>query len=183
MLKKENSLRFPLDLQQFSEDNPADEKQDGDGNQVKEPTPTESTVDEKKYTDKDIQSAQSKAKNEILKSLGLTSVEEGKNIINAKSQNDKEIASLKTSFEELKKEATNSKENEALAKLGVSEKHLEDLRILAHAKEGEETFFDKAKGILENNPQWKTAIQPTPLGPKQSNNPTPPSDKKSQQKW
>lgn len=144
------------------EGNPAPAQESGNPNP--NPTPTSP----KTYSDEELnrakQSASSSAKNEILKELGITSVDEGKTLIQAKTTLEQKVAKMETDVEDIKKVANTEHQNAVMTSLGVSSDHLSDLRILALAKVGDgKDFAVIAKEVLDANPQWKaTAVVPKP---------------------
>lgn len=125
----------------------------------------------KTYTEEEFnrakQSASSVAKNEILKELGIATVEQGKSLFSAKSESERKISELEASVKQLTERSARAEEDAEIAKSGVDGKHGEDLRILAKekTKDGVTTFSQAVSKILEDNPYWKgqpsTAFGPT----------------------
>lgn len=124
---------------------PTDPKADPKVDPKEEPKVKTFTEEE---LNKQIQSASSKAKGEILTALGIKSVEEGKEKI--------ANASFKTKYEELEQEHNNLKanhtarENELLVeKLGIAKEHAETFIQLVDADTSEIPREEKAKKIKE----------------------------------
>ena len=112
------------------------------------------------------QSASSIAKGEILKELGITSVEQAKTLFAAKTEGEKKLAELEASVKLLTETNERSKEDAEIAKSGVDGKHEEDLRILAKSKMKDGATFSQAiSKTLEENPFWKSQTAPIALGP------------------
>lgn len=132
------------------------------------PTPAPSTdkpeepQPEKTYTAEEynraIQSASSKGKNEILKALGITSVEQGKTLISEKSTLEKDVAEMKAKFAESEKKAQQNERKAAVLSKGVDASHVEDATILAAARTTEDKTFEAALDeVLKANPQFIAA--------------------------
>ena len=130
---------------------------------------------EKTYTAEEynraIQSANSKGKNEILKALGINSIDEGKNLISGKSDLEKDIADLKARFAESERKAQESERKAAVLSKGVDAAHVEDATILAAAKAtGDKTFDAALDEVLKANPQF-LAAQPAAFGSQKTPSP------------
>ena len=126
-----------------------------DSNTVKE----ESSVQEvetysKADYEKAIQSASSKAKNEILKSLGINSVKEFQELKNTYQTAINEKTTLEENISNLNKENTKLQENLLLSKLGVSEEYSNDLLTLAKSKVDENHSLEQvSRELLEKYPE------------------------------
>lgn len=154
---------FPIDLQFFAEGDP--NPQPGSAGAVPPvpaPNPNPSGATPKTYSEDELnrakQSASSTAKNEILKELGIASVDEGKSLISAKSDQDKRIAALDAKVKAVEEVANKEHENSVMTSLQCEPKHLDDLRTLAKTRvTADKTFDVSAKEIMDENPQWKGA--------------------------
>ena len=145
-----------------------------DSNTVKE----ESSVQEvetysKADYEKAIQSASSKAKNEILKSLGINSVKEFQELKNTYQTAINEKTTLEENISNLNKENTKLQEDLLLSKLGVSEEYSNDLLTLAKSKVDENHSLEEvSKELLEKYPQWKISRETIKMGTERSDNRT-----------
>ena len=126
-----------LNLQRFYDEDTTN------GTGAKEVKPGEATVTEETKTpeqakpykvfttedeyQKELKSAQSKAKNEILKSLGVNSVDDGKTNLTKAEQLEKDLQAAVTKLNGLEEE-------NALVKAQVSEDFREEALVLARAK-------------------------------------------------
>lgn len=174
-------IHYPMDLQLFAEGDP-NPKPLGNGAvpPAATPNPVPGGETPKTYSEEELnrakQSASSTAKNEILKELGITSVDEGKTLINAKSDQDKKIAELETRTKQIEEVANTEHQNAVMTSLQCDVKRLGDLRTLslARVKEGHD-FAASAKEVMDENPSWKVsqALPKPNLGG--SNNPLPPN--------
>ena len=114
---------------------------------------------------KRIQSASSKAKNELMKELGINSVKDFQDLKN----NYETAINTKTSLEEnintLNQEKNKLSEDLILTKLGVSEEYREDLLTLAKSKvDNEHSLEDVSKSLLEKFPQFKGVKETIKMG-------------------
>ena len=114
---------------------------------------------------KRIQSASSKAKNELMKELGINSVKDFQDL----KTNYETAINTKTSLEEnintLNQEKTKLSEDLMLTKLGVSEEYREDLLTLAKSKvDNEHSLEDVSKSLLEKFPQFKATKETIKMG-------------------
>lgn len=133
--------------------------------QVEVPEEPQWSITQEDYN-KNIQSAKSTAKFEIMKELGISSVKEFKTQYDATLKtNDtlkNEIESLRSQIENLtaenmvyKDREKTQKENEFFGKFDVDEKYLEDFKTLVKTKASDESEYDKvATSILEKNSNW-----------------------------
>lgn len=114
---------------------------------------------------KRIQSASSKAKNELMKELGINSVKDFQDL----KTNYETAINTKTSLEEnintLNQEKNKLSEDLLLTKLGVSEEYREDLLTLAKSKvDNEHSLEDVSKSLLEKFPQFKATKETIKMG-------------------
>lgn len=169
---------FPLDLQLFAEGDP--NPQPGSAGAVPPvpaPKPNDSGATPKTYSEDELnrakQSASSSAKNEILKALGISSVDEGKTLINAKGDQEKKNAELEARIKQVEEVANTEHQNAVMTSLQCDGKHLGDLRTLSLSRIAEgKDFAAAAKEVMDENPTWKS----NPALPKPNmggNNPAP----------
>ena len=180
-----NEWFFPVDLQLFAEDepNPTPDPNEKPGSQKGgDPNPENKTEPnaEKKYSEEELnrakQSASSTGKNEILKELGISSIEEGKKLIGGKSDLEKQVADLTSKWEKSEKERAGEHETAVLNSLGLDPKHIEDARILAKARIDDKTGFDEAaKKVVSDNPSFLLAGRPVKFGPQEQKGSAPKS--------
>lgn len=114
---------------------------------------------------KKLQSASSKAKNDIMKELGINSIKDFQDL----KTNYETAINTKTSLEEnintLNQEKTKLSEDLLLTKLGVSEEYREDLLTLAKSKvDNDHTLEDVSKSLLEKFPQFKGVKETIKMG-------------------
>lgn len=114
---------------------------------------------------KKIQSASSKAKNEILKELGINSVKDFQDLKNSYETAVNSKNALEESINSLTKEKNKLNEELMLTKLGVSDEYKEDLLTLAKSKVDENNSLeDVSKSLLEKFPQFKAVKEPVRIG-------------------
>lgn len=130
---------------------------------------TPKTFTEEEFN-KAIQSASSKAKNDILKELGISSVKDFKDLQNTYNTAIQEKDTLKTKQTELENELASLKLNAKVVALGVAEEFKDDFLELAEVKmtKGNKSFDDVSKEILEKNKHWLTSSKIEKLGNDQS---------------
>lgn len=176
---KAGLIHFPLDLQLFAEGEPNPQPSGDGGNPpTPNPNPTPSGNETPKTFSEDElnrakQSASSSAKNEILKALGISSVDEGKTLINAKGDQEKKNAELEARIKQVEEVANTEHQNAVMTSLQCDGKHLGDLRTLSLSRIAEgKDFAAAAKEVMDENPTWKS----NPALPKPNmggNNPAP----------
>jgi len=129
-------------------------------------------------SEEDIKAAKAAGIDDFIKSMGVGSADELKNIIAA--QNDTKKANqtdLKNAQDDLKTANNNNADltskvasleaSNAVLKAGVTSDHMEDATILAQAKvaNGSAKDFDKAiKDVLKSNPQFAGDVKTGPDG-------------------
>lgn len=126
---------------------------------------TPKTFTEEEFN-KAIQSASSKAKNEILKDLGINSVKEFKDLQATYNTAISEKDTLVTQKTELENEIASLKINAKIAALGVAEEFKDDFLELTEVKMSKtnKSFDEVSKEILEKNQHWLTANKINKLG-------------------
>lgn len=138
-----------------------------------EPNTTEPEHQEPKWVapneqeyQKALQSASSKAKFEILKELGVKSVQEFVDLKTTYENSIKDAGETRSKLEESEKENTRLSEDIAVMKAGVSDEFKEDFLTLVHSKmSAEKSFDDAAKEVLDKNPTWKVGqSEPIKIG-------------------
>lgn len=123
----------------------------------------------KEQYERALQSASSKAKYNILKELGINSVDAFKaekskydELIKTSSDRESEIATLKSENDKLKTDIM-------LNELGVDEAYKDDLLVLARARTTDNTDLKSAaQEVLSKNPNWKAHKEPVNLGTERS---------------
>lgn len=107
--------------------------------------PFKSFANEDEYNNA-IKSERSKAKNELMKELGIKSVDEAKETFN-------KYATLQSEFETTKAEHQKLSEEIVLTKAGVKDDYKEEVITLARAKVSDEMTFEKAiEAVIEKMP-------------------------------
>lgn len=102
------------------------------------------------------QSQASKGKNDILKSMGVNSIQEVLDMRARLDQASSDIEQKSQQIAQLTEEKAKAESESALAKLGVADDHYQDVQILAKAKMAEgETFAQAAERVIKDNPQWR----------------------------
>ena len=134
------------------------------GNEVepaKEATITMSELD----FNKRIQSERSTSKNELLKELGIKSVKEFTELKASYETAINSAKSLEDNITNLNKDKTKLQEDLLIARLGVDEKHKDDLLTLAKSKVNDtNSLEDVAKDLLNSYPQFKAVKEPFKMG-------------------
>lgn len=129
-----------------------------------EPVSTYKAPSEQEYA-KALQSAASKAKFEILKELGVKSVQEFHDLKATYETSIQDAGNMKTELEESKSKITGLSEEISVMKLGIDDAHKEDFLTLVHSKvSADKSFEDAAKEVLERNPTWKVGNEPIKFG-------------------
>ena len=119
---------------------------------------------------KKLQSASSKAKNDIMKELGINSIKDFQDLkaTYETAVNDKNI--LEENIKTLNQEKTKLSEDLMLTKLGVSEEYRDDLLTLAKSKvDNAHTLEDVSKSLLEKFPQFKSTKEQIKMGTEKAN--------------
>lgn len=138
---------------------------------IDESSPEEVETYSKEDYDKAIKSASSKAKYDILKELGITSVKEFQDLRSTYENAISSKASLEESISNLNKEKSKLQEDLMLSKLGVSEEYSNDLLTLAKSKVDEShTLEQVSKELLERYPQWRSSREIIKMGTEKSDN-------------
>lgn len=136
-----------------------------------EPSVQEVETYSKADYEKAIQSASSKAKNEILKSLGINSVKEFQDLKGTYETAINEKTSLEESINSLNREKLKLQEDLMLSKLGVSEEYSNDLLTLAKSKIDENHSLEEvSKELLEKYPQWRNSRESIKMGTEKTDN-------------
>lgn len=130
--------------------------------------PNETKAEEKTYSqaeyDKASQSAASKAKYELLKELGISSVKEFKETYQSKID---EHDTLQKSYNEMKQAFDNEQRKNLLH--DVDDEYAEDAYELAKVKAGKDGNLDDAmKAILDKNPNWRKGSKEIQFGNEKS---------------
>lgn len=129
-------------------------------------------------SEQDIDNAKQSAIDDMLKTVGASSVDDLKNIVAAKNEADKanqtdlensqaDLKKANDSNAELTSEVASLKASNAVLKAGVTAEHVTDATILAQARvsSGQAKDIDKAiKDVLKSNPQFTGDIKTGPDG-------------------
>lgn len=124
-------------------------------------------------SEQDIDNAKQSAIDDMLKTVGASSVDDLKNIVAAKNEADKanqtdlensqaDLKKANDSNAELTSEVASLKASNAVLKAGVTAEHVTDATILAQARvsSGQAKDIDKAiKDVLKSNPQFTGDIK------------------------
>lgn len=107
-----------------------------------------------------VQSASSKGKNEVLKSLGITSIDEGRTKL-------EQAETLVQTNNDLSKQLEETKETLVLTQNQVDEKKFNDVKVLAKSRVSEQKDFASAvKEVITENPQWRQQAIKVDMGAK-----------------
>lgn len=129
-------------------------------------------------SEQDIDNAKQSAIDDMLKTVGASSVDDLKNIVAAKNEADKanqtdlensqaDLKKANDSNAELTSEVASLKASNAVLKAGVTAEHVTDATILAQARvsSGQAKDIDKAiKDVLKSNPQFTGDVKTGPDG-------------------
>lgn len=121
---------------------------------AEETTPAYVAPTEEEYK-RTLQSERSKAKNELLKELGITSVDDYKQKV---SKYDEAISNRETLEQELETSKSNNSKLEkelVLSRLNVNDESKNDFITLVESNKGDKSFEETAKEILERYPNFK----------------------------
>lgn len=136
-----------------------------------ESSPKEVETFSREDYDKAIQSASSKAKYDILKELGISSVKEFQELKSTYESAINSKTSLEESISNLNNEKNKLLEDLMLSKLGVSEEYSKDLLTLAKSKVDENHSLEEvSKELLERYPQWRNSKETIKMGTEKTDN-------------
>jgi len=126
---------------------------DNNENQSQEDKPYKSFKDESEYLNT-LKSERSKAKNDLMKELGISSVDEAKATFKKAGELEGELNTFKTKTSELEEQLT-------LTKNGVKDEYAEEALSLAKSKVGDDKDLSTALGeVIKKFPMMASKAQP-----------------------
>lgn len=137
-------------------------------NKSTEPFRTFNTEDEfKRY----IQSEKSKAKNDLLKELGVQGVSEFSNLKSTYEKAIEDKKEITDNLTRLQNENTALNEKNILLELNVDDRYADDTLTLARSKVSDTVNLkDAVEEVLKKNPNWKNNTTGIRIGIEKTNN-------------